>query len=66
MIDWPATYHGVAGAVAFADGHVEMHLWRDPRTVLEVPHPGVVSQPGSADVRWIAEHATALIAAPEE
>jgi prepilin-type processing-associated H-X9-DG protein len=28
MNDWPATYHGGASGISFADGHAEMHLWR--------------------------------------
>lgn len=30
--DIPATYHGNAGSFSFADGHSEIHKWKDPRT----------------------------------
>jgi prepilin-type N-terminal cleavage/methylation domain-containing protein/prepilin-type processing-associated H-X9-DG protein len=26
--DWPATYHGLAAGISFADGHAEMHRWK--------------------------------------
>lgn len=29
---WPARRHGGRGSLSFADGHVELHRWRDPRT----------------------------------
>lgn len=28
-IDYPASYHNNAGGIAFADGHAEIHKWRD-------------------------------------
>lgn len=27
--DWPAYYHGGSGGISFADGHAEMHKWRE-------------------------------------
>ena len=35
-LDYPATRHHQAGALAFADGHVELHRWVSPSTVLTV------------------------------
>jgi len=29
IVDYPASYHNGAGGVAFADGHSEIHRWRD-------------------------------------
>jgi prepilin-type N-terminal cleavage/methylation domain-containing protein/prepilin-type processing-associated H-X9-DG protein len=60
LIDFPASYHGGAGGISFADGHSEIHKWRDPRTT---PPLGQitnhrVSSPGNMDVYWIMEHAT--------
>jgi len=63
MIDWPAAYHDVGSNLAFADGHVEYHRWRDPQTQL-TGSPGRVVQPGNVDIEWMAEHATALIRQP--
>ncbi len=31
-IDWPATYHNMGGGFAFADGHSEVHKWKDGST----------------------------------
>jgi prepilin-type N-terminal cleavage/methylation domain-containing protein/prepilin-type processing-associated H-X9-DG protein len=28
MYDYPATYHGKAGGISFADGHAEIHPWK--------------------------------------
>lgn len=62
MIDWPSTLHGMAGTVAFADGHVETHHWVDPRTrLVSAALVGRVVQPNSPDLKWLADHATALI-----
>jgi prepilin-type processing-associated H-X9-DG protein len=27
--DWPAFYHGGSGGISFADGHAEMHKWKE-------------------------------------
>ena len=32
-VDYPATYHNKAGGLAFADGHAEIHRWRDPNVL---------------------------------
>ncbi len=62
MIDWPSTLHGMAGTVAFADGHVETHHWVDPRTrVISWNLVGFATHPNSADIKWLADHATAVI-----
>jgi len=60
MIDFPGSYHGGAGGFSFADGHSEIHKWRDSRTTpplsrslqLNVPSPN------NLDVYWIMEHST--------
>ena len=31
-IDWPATYHNMGGGFSFADGHAEIHRWKDGST----------------------------------
>jgi prepilin-type processing-associated H-X9-DG protein len=36
--DFPASYHNGAAGISFADGHTEMHKWRDPRTCLPVQY----------------------------
>ncbi len=60
LIDFPGSYHGGAGGVAFVDGHSEIHKWRDPRTVppigsltsLNIPSPN------NQDVYWMMERST--------
>lgn len=54
--DFPAIYHGGASGVAFADGHSEIHRWRDANTLSKVlPARGV---PAPRDVFWLQDHAT--------
>jgi hypothetical protein len=60
LLDWPATYHDMACAVAFADGHAEMHRWLDSRTKLTTSG-FVSSQLDNPDVVWLAQRASALI-----
>jgi prepilin-type processing-associated H-X9-DG protein len=62
MVDFPASYHGKACAFAFADGHTEIHKWKDPRTYPPL-NPTVdlglnVPQPNSKDVWWMQDHST--------
>jgi prepilin-type processing-associated H-X9-DG protein len=60
MVDFPASYHGMAADFAFADGHAEIHKWLDPRTcpplttVLRLN----VAHPNSRDVPWLQDHST--------
>lgn len=59
-LDWPATRHDLAGAVSFADGHVEMHSWSDPRTRVD---RSVVrlAVPNSPDYAWLRDRTSALL-----
>jgi prepilin-type N-terminal cleavage/methylation domain-containing protein len=60
MIDFPGSYHGAAGGLSFADGHSEIHKWKDARTTppigklfnLNVPSPN------NPDVYWMMERST--------
>ena len=60
IYDYPASYHGGAGGLAFADGHSEIHRWIDPRTTprltkdLSLPP----ASPNNRDVLWLQEHCT--------
>jgi prepilin-type processing-associated H-X9-DG protein len=60
MIDFPASYHGGAGGLAFVDGHSEIHKWRDPRTIPPIGKlMGLnVPSPNNRDAYWIMEHST--------
>lgn len=47
--DWPAPYHGDRGVQGFADGHVGLRAWTDPRTIALInqePLPGTSTIPG--------------------
>jgi prepilin-type N-terminal cleavage/methylation domain-containing protein/prepilin-type processing-associated H-X9-DG protein len=37
LIDYPAGNHNGAAAISFADGHVIVHKWEDPRTYTYIP-----------------------------
>ena len=57
-IDYPATYHNMGGGFAFADGHSEIHKWRDNRTKAPTPM-GRTPCNGSVDWMWMKEHTSA-------
>jgi prepilin-type N-terminal cleavage/methylation domain-containing protein len=50
FVDTPATFHGKSGSLSFADGHSEIHRWRDPRTVKAALFEG---SPNNVDVAWL-------------
>jgi prepilin-type N-terminal cleavage/methylation domain-containing protein/prepilin-type processing-associated H-X9-DG protein len=58
--DLPAIAHGNSStAIAFADGHAELHTWRDGKfKALTGAGVGIVL-PGSPDTLWMWEHFTA-------
>jgi len=62
MIDFPASYHNHAAGFSFADGHSEIHKWKDPRTMppLERGKPLKlrVPQPNNPDILWLQDHCT--------
>jgi prepilin-type N-terminal cleavage/methylation domain-containing protein/prepilin-type processing-associated H-X9-DG protein len=60
-IDWPGTYHNNACGLAFADGHSEIHKWKDPRTKVIKGNVSrkVVSNPLSVDYVWLSERTSA-------
>jgi prepilin-type N-terminal cleavage/methylation domain-containing protein/prepilin-type processing-associated H-X9-DG protein len=62
--DGPATYHNGACGFAFADGHSEIHKWKDNRTLglkttftSAFPH-GIV-QGNSQDIQWVQDRTSA-------
>ncbi len=57
--DVPATYHSMAGSFSFADGHSEIHKWRDIRT--SQPRGWGWSSPNNGNVDWIQSKSTAKI-----
>jgi prepilin-type N-terminal cleavage/methylation domain-containing protein len=60
--DLPASYHGRAGGLSFADGHSEIKPWRDDRTMPPLVKNGDVpdelSSPNNPDIVWLQEHST--------
>lgn len=59
--DVPASFHGKAAGIAFADGHSEIHKWKDSRTmppVMRTGSPPAVSQANNVDVLWFWQHTT--------
>jgi len=56
--DIPSNYHAGSCGVAFADGHSEIHKWRDSVLNARWPFSFATSARNSKDVYWIMEHAT--------
>ncbi|PYK96642.1 MAG: hypothetical protein DME19_18990 [Verrucomicrobia bacterium] len=61
---FPASRHTRRGAFSFVDGHVELHKWRDPRTVQpSIRRPrgdGEFGRGNNPDIAWVKDHATGL------
>jgi prepilin-type processing-associated H-X9-DG protein len=51
--DLPASYHGGAGSIAFADGHSEIHKWHSVATVKVTTGGYSMNPPGVADQDYI-------------
>lgn len=49
--DVPATYHSMAGSFSFADGHSEIHKWKDARTA--EPKGYGFASPYNVDIDWL-------------
>jgi prepilin-type N-terminal cleavage/methylation domain-containing protein len=54
-VDWPATYHNLNGSLSFADGHSELHKWRDGRTQTRTG-----SATDNQDYFWLRNHTSSL------
>ncbi len=61
IVDYPASYHGGACGFAFADGHSEIHRWRDGRTMPPLTQALTlnVPSPNNQDVDWMRQHSSA-------
>ena len=61
--DTPANYHCGGCGFSFADGHSEVHKWRDPRTLAikttYLFQNSTVNQPNNLDIAWVQERTTA-------
>lgn len=62
IVDYPASYHGLAAGFAFADGHSEIHRWRDPRTTPPLRTTLTLNVPSAnnPDVFWMQDHSTRI------
>jgi prepilin-type N-terminal cleavage/methylation domain-containing protein len=62
LVDYPASYHGRAGGLSFADGHSEIRRWVDERTTpalrRNMPLPLNQPSPNNRDVLWLQERST--------
>jgi prepilin-type N-terminal cleavage/methylation domain-containing protein/prepilin-type processing-associated H-X9-DG protein len=56
-IDAPASYHGGAGSLSFADGHAETRKWGDGN-MIRATRPGFAPSPGATDLQWLQERST--------
>lgn len=63
-VNYPASYHGQAAGLSFADGHAEIKRWRDSRTMPPLTSGRRmalnVSSPNNEDLIWLQERSTAL------
>ena len=57
ITDRPASYHGLACGILFADGHGEIHQWRDPwaSLPLEDGHYEYNTMSGPNDMPWLKQ-----------
>lgn len=58
MNDCPASYHAGSGALSFADGHSEIHKWRDAATLKRTSTPLSGGGTSPRDYLWLAERTT--------
>jgi prepilin-type N-terminal cleavage/methylation domain-containing protein/prepilin-type processing-associated H-X9-DG protein len=60
----PTVEHENSGVLAFADGHVEAHRWKDPATIAAAHNIGAgdgahfLMLPNNPDIMWLQDHAT--------
>ena len=60
FLDAPGTYHNMACGFAFADGHSEVHKWKDDRTQIKgKTFSATLFNPINPDVTWIQERTSA-------
>jgi prepilin-type processing-associated H-X9-DG protein len=61
FFNFPNSSHNRGGVVAFSDGHVEYHKWRDGRTIVGYSpdyHKHNDPSAGNQDLAWLRERAT--------
>jgi len=58
---FPSSSHNAGAVMSFADGHVERHGWRDPRTITAFSsnyHAHHDPSPGNKDLAWLRQSTT--------
>ena len=60
--DFPAVNHGSSSSFTFADGHAELHQWRN--ALLSPNSPSTPANLNSSDNVWLTSHATYQIIFP--
>ena len=66
--DVPAPYHGESSAIAFADGHAELHSWNDNQTIAPIKHEqNLLSVPtkNGQDFQWLASRMSRRVGVSE-
>ena len=62
IVDYPASYHGRAAGILFADGHAEIKRWRDAQTTPPMSQNVLmnlnVASPNNPDVAWLQERSS--------
>jgi prepilin-type N-terminal cleavage/methylation domain-containing protein/prepilin-type processing-associated H-X9-DG protein len=62
IVDYPASYHGRAAGILFADGHAEIKRWRDARTTPPMSQNVLinlnVASPNNPDVAWLQDRSS--------
>jgi prepilin-type N-terminal cleavage/methylation domain-containing protein len=54
LLDFPAHYHNNGTVFNYADGHSDVHKWKDPKFYNATVHNQSMSSP---DLDWLAQHA---------
>jgi prepilin-type processing-associated H-X9-DG protein len=62
-VNSPATYHGNAGGISYADGHAEIRRWRDANLLAKTKETGITAGPAyspdkSGDLTWLQQRST--------
>ncbi len=60
-IDWPGTRHNTGANISFADGHVVLFSWVDPRTVVKNGNVSRLPVAGSEDYNRLRQHISAAL-----
>jgi len=61
FFNFPNSSHSGSGVLSFADGHVDNHRWRDPRTITAYSpdyHAHEDYSPNNQDIYWLRERTT--------